>query len=99
MARGGTTILTVDGVVGISGAPTRVYGMEIQSGGTAGRVILYNGTDATGGNYVNRVGKSNQGDPLDFGAEGKFFPAGCYADLDANVTRVIIQYENTRNAA
>lgn len=83
----GNQILTADGVVGISGKPVRVYSLNVVSGATAGVVKLYHGTAASG-DYSEVVGTANQGQSFDFGACGKYFPSGCYADLGANITSV-----------
>ena len=96
MARGGSQRITADGVIGVSGAPTRVYGLIIQSGAIAGVVNVYNGTDTTGTIILPTIsGAANQGKAVEgIPAEGIYFPAGCYVDIDANTTSVIAQYEN-----
>lgn len=89
----GYVIKTSDGVVGISGTPKLVYGMHMISGGTAGNVILRNGTSAGAGAVISMTGTINVGVTMTFGVEGVVFPAGCFCDVDANVSSVVVFYK------
>ena len=100
MPRGATYRVTADGVVGISGTPKVLYGMTIQSGATAGVVILHNAADAdTAANVrLNVVGTANRMLPVpDIPEGGLYFPAGVFADIDANVTSTVLYLEEVRN--
>lgn len=92
--RGGYQRRTTDGVIGISGQPVRVYGVQVQSTAIAGRAIFYNGTDATGDRLFDADGEPNATkNATDVSPEGAYFPGGCFVDIDANTTAVIVRYE------
>lgn len=95
MARGTSTRIVADGVIGVSGKPTRLYGLLIESGATPGLISVYNGTDTTGTVILPSLsGAANQGKVVEgIPAEGIFFPGGVYVDIDANTTSVIAQWE------
>ena len=91
----GFTTATSDSVVGVSGAPTVVYGLNIVSGGGgAGRVILRNGATTGGTAVITLDGTTSKGVQFDFGGNGVVFPAGCFADLDTNVSAMTIIAES-----
>lgn len=89
----GSVRITASGVVGVSGKSMRIFGFTMRStGGGPGVVTLYNGT-STGGTekYVLNGNPDASADKV-FAAEGKHFQAGCYADLDTNVSYVDFDY-------
>jgi len=88
----GTQILTGDAVVGVSGKPTRVFVVNLKSGGTAGNIVLRNGTTAAGTIYIDFTGTINVGTVYDLGEHGVLFPDGCFYDHDANNSHVSITY-------
>ena len=89
----GSIRITAAGVVGVSGQPLRVFGFTLRSGGGGpGTVTLYNGTDTTGTEKYRLSGNIDASADKVFGAEGKHFPGGCYADLDADVVYVDFDY-------
>jgi hypothetical protein len=90
---GGTQVLTADGVVGVSGRPCRVYSITWTSGGSAGQVVLRNGTTASGAIFFDKLGVVSDTDTQNF-QSGRFFPGGCFFDKDSNVTRVVVSFEN-----
>jgi hypothetical protein len=95
MGRPGTQLITTtDAAVGISGRPCRIYSIGLLSDGTAGVLILRNGT-STGGTAVIQIdGTINKmSTPIDF-AQGLLFPAGCYMDADTHCTGGFISFEN-----
>lgn len=93
MQYGGTQLVTADGVVGTSGSPVRIYAIHILSGaGGSGTVQLRSGTGASGTIYVQEAGTANEGRTVLFGTCGYFFPSGCYADIDSDVTSVAVSY-------
>jgi len=89
----GTQLVTADGIVGRSGLPVRVYHVHINSGAAAGVVNLRNGSTvaATIWAICNGTG-ANQGNNVSFGECGILLPAGCYVDVDANVTSVAVTF-------
>lgn len=89
---GGTQLVTADIALGVSGTPVRVKMIHVVSGGTAGVVILRNGTSASGTAYAQETGTINTGKTVYFGDSGIVFPAGCFVDVDANVTSVAVTY-------
>ena len=96
MPRGGSVRLTADAALILSGQPVRVYNMTIRSGNTASVVILRNGTTATDTAQVEEVGVALEGKPFDYGDGGAYFPAGCFVDVDANISYVTLQAELVR---
>ena len=90
----GTTILTASGVVGISGKPTRVFCVNVHSGATAGNATFKDGTTAAGTAGPAHLGTINQGVTFPWPTPGFYFPSGCYASFDANVTRCVISYNH-----
>lgn len=87
----GTTLVTADGTIGVSGKPVRVYHIHILSGGTAGVVALRNGTAVTDTIWVQETGTASTGATFDYG-EGVLLPGGCFVDVDANVTSVAVTF-------
>lgn len=89
----GSVRITAAGVVGVSGQPVRLYGFTMRSGaGGVGIVTLYNGTSTSGTEKYVMQGNTDASADKVFPAEGKHFPGGCYADLDANVSYVDFDY-------
>lgn len=89
----GTTSTTASGAVGTSGSPTRIYAIHFVSGGGGnGVVTLRNGTSASDTPFVIETGTTSLGKTVEFGTHGVFFPAGCYAEIDANVARLTINF-------
>jgi len=82
--------ITADAAIGISGKPIIVYHVSIKSGGTASVLSLCDGT-AAGTELMSLEGTADKGKEFDFG-EGVLFPAGCFADKDANLTYATIWY-------
>ena len=89
----GNQQITADGVLGVEDAPTRVFSFSLRSKQTGpGTVILRNG-DATTDTEVHRtVGTADAVTNISFGEGGKFFPAGCFVDVDGDVEYVDIDY-------
>lgn len=87
----GRAALTADGAVGPSGGKIRVWSVSLISGGTAGQVILRNGTSATDTIELELTGTANAGSHQSF-ETGRLFPSGCFYDHDANNTIAVISY-------
>lgn len=96
--KSGSEKFTSDGVVGISGKPCRIFRAFMISGAGAGQLILRNGTSATDTIYVNESGAG--ADAQDtygadyFGFNGLEFPDGCYLDVNANTSYVVLEYRS-----
>lgn len=88
----GSQRLTADGVVGPSGSAIRVFGIHIISGGADGVVSLLNGTSASGTTYITETGDTGTGKSVFYGTQGILFPSGCFADVDANTSSVLVIY-------
>jgi len=90
----GSTRLTANGVVGVSGKPVRVYSVTVMSGGTAGKSALYNGTAISGTPYIWAAGTANTSQTTNFEG-GVLFPSGCYADIDtvgSNTSSLLVEF-------
>ena len=92
----GSTQVTGDGSVGTSGNPIRVFTAHLISGGSAGSLVLRNGTDATGAEYIRETGVVSEGQTFIYGEHGILFPNGCFYDHNANNTSVLIAYAQDR---
>lgn len=88
----GSVQKTADSVIGTSGKPIRVFAVNMLSGGTAGQLVLRNGTAAGDDILVREVGTANTGKTVSYGPHGILFPAGCFYDDDSNFTWVTFQY-------
>lgn len=89
----GTVLITADGAVGTAGVGTRVFFIHIISGGTAAIVSLRNGSTVGSTIYVTETGVISTGSTKPYGANGIFFPAGCFVDVDTNTTSVLVSFE------
>lgn len=91
--------LTASAVVLTSGKPVRIFGYSQLSGASgAGVVTLYSGTDTTGTKLYEGNGIAGDAIYHDFGEHGKFFPSGCFASLDADVSYVDFDCEQVQSA-
>ena len=88
---GTQAVTTTDAVVGVSGKPIRVFSVHMVSDGTAGVLILRNGTGTGSTSYIQVDGVINKGATLDF-ANGVLFPDGCFMDADAHCISGIISF-------
>ena len=84
---------TTAGVVGTSGKIIRCFGYTMRSGpGGTGTVTLYDGTSTSGTEKWIGTGNIDASSDKVFGAKGKYFPSGLYADIDSNVQYVDFDY-------
>ena len=88
----GSQVITADSVVGVSGKATRVFAVNIVSDGTAGVVILRNGTSTGGTAYVTENGVVSSGKTVTYGTQGILFPSGCFCDVDSHATSTLVAY-------
>lgn len=89
----GSQLVTADIAVGVSGKPCRVFGIHAISAGGGGTVaILRNGIAATATIYAQETGTTSTGKTFNYGPYGILFPAGCFCDVDANVTSVLVSF-------
>jgi hypothetical protein len=82
---------TTDLALGTAGKPTRVFGAELLSGGTASTVIFRNGTSTGGTNYMQLDGTISKATHWD-STQGILFPAGCFVDVDANTANLTVSF-------
>lgn len=88
----GSVQKTADAAVGPSGKPIRLFAVNMLSGGTAGQLVLRNGTADSDDIWVREVGTVNTGKTVSYGENGILFPAGCFYDDDSNFTWVTFQF-------
>lgn len=91
----GTQFVTnqTDIAIGTSGKPIRVYDAYAVSGGTATTVKLINGTAVGGAQFVQIDGIISKTSVLPISSgQGILFPAGCFADVDANTVSLCVSY-------
>lgn len=88
----GATSLTADGSLGTAGKPIRLFAVNMLSGGTAGILVLRNGTVVGDAIWVQETGVINTGKTVEYGPHGILFPRGCWYDDDSNFTAVTFQY-------
>lgn len=81
-----------DAAVGPSGKPIRVFCLNFVSDGTAGVVILRNGTSASDTVYVTENGVISSGKTVQYGQTGILFPSGCFMDVDSHVTGGVVSF-------
>lgn len=81
-----------DAAIGPSGKPIRVFSVNFLSGGTAGVLTLRNGTSASDTVFVTENGVISSGKTVEYGQTGIFFPAGCFMDIDVNVTGGVVAF-------
>jgi len=96
MGLGGTRRVTADTDIG-DGKPIRVLSVHWLSSGTAGTLVLRNGTTASDEIRYQKVGTINDGLTETFGESGIFFPAGLFYDHDANTTFAAINFVRTKS--
>ena len=86
-------LITADGVVGTSGKAVRIYGIHVISGAGGGAVInLRSGTVVGGTIRITSTGTASQGVTFLYGNNGQLFESGCFCDVDANTTSVLVNY-------
>lgn len=88
----GSVLITADGVVGTSGAPTRVFAIHVISDASAAVPLLENGTAASNTTWIKETGTANTGKTFTYGDHGILFPDGCNVDCDANTISVLVSY-------
>jgi hypothetical protein len=89
---GGTESHTADSAVGTSGKPIRLWAVNMLSGGTAGQLVLRNGTADSDAIWVREVGTVSTGKTVTYGSTGFLFPEGLFYDDDSNFTSVVFQF-------
>lgn len=81
----GTVRVTADAAVLTSGSAVRVFSVNLVSGGSASTLTLKNGTSTSGTAFEQIDGIASQSVTKNY-AGGLLFPAGCFADADANIS-------------
>lgn len=89
----GSQLVTADGVVASAGVPVRIFGIHIIStGGGAAVVSLRSGSVVGGTIWITETGTVSTGASRSYGTQGLLFPDGCFVDVDANTTSVLVSY-------
>lgn len=84
--------VTSDAAVKAAGVAVIIHSIHIVSGGSAGVVILRSGSTVSGTQVIKETGSTSTGKTLNFPG-GIMFGSGCFVDVDANVTSVLVGYE------
>jgi len=92
MGYSGSVNVTADDSIGHAGKPVRLFAVNMLSGGTAGQLVLRNGSADTDDIWVREVGVIDTGKTVEYGPHGILFPNGCFYDDDSNFTSVTFQY-------
>jgi len=82
----GYQVIVGDAAILSAGTPISLFGVNITSDGTAGVVILRNGSTVSGTAVLTLLGEANKTVHRDFSGTGVVFPNGCFVDIDAHVT-------------
>lgn len=88
----GSISVTSDSIIGTTGRPIRLWAVNMLSGGTAGELVLRNGSTASDSIWVREQGTVSTGKTVEYGSQGILFPNGMFYDDDSNFTSVTIQY-------
>ena len=88
----GSAYLTASGSVGVASKPKMVYAAHIISTGGGASVLTLKNNGTGGTIYITGTGTTSQGITFNFG-EGFFFPTDCFFTAGANLTSVLISYE------
>lgn len=82
----GYKVLTASGVVGDSTKPQALYGYGFKSTGTAGQLVLFEGTSSLGTVVLDQTGLISSTVYNNLGV-GVVFTNGLYASFDGNIAR------------
>lgn len=88
----GAVRYTADGAVGPSGANIRVYSATALSGGTAGILVLRNGTTDSANIWVQQTAPVVSNTFTINFEGGLLFTGGCFFDKDTNITAVVVEF-------
>lgn len=81
-------VITVDRQ---NGQGIRIFNVHILSGGGGGAIVSFkNGTTVGDTIWITETGTTSTGKTIDYGIQGHFFPNGCFVDIDANTTSVLV---------
>ena len=86
----GSVLVTADGELISAGVPVRVLNMHIKSSGGGAAVVSLKNNGSSGTAWITETGTVSTGKTFDYGIQGHLFPLGCYVDVDANTTSVLI---------
>lgn len=81
-----------DAQIGSATKPIRVFAVNFLSDGTAGVLILRNGTSTAGTAFVTENGVVSSGKTVTYGQTGVYFPAGCFMDIDSHCTGGVVVF-------
>ena len=86
----GSVLVTADGETISAGKPVRIFNIHIISSGGGAAVVSLKNSGAAGTIYIKETGTVSTGKTFDYGLQGQLFPLGCYVDIDANTTSVLL---------
>ena len=89
----GTETFTADSVVGISGEPVRIYSIYWVKETGAETMVVRSGTSDSGTIIIEQVSTADDGNFLDFGAEGILFPSGAFYDESTAITTATFTFK------
>ena len=86
--------------IGVAGKPTRIYHINVLSGGTAGEIKVYNGIAVVAANlYLQQLCTTvSTGNDFNYGQEGILFPNGAFLEevSDANVVSSTVTFSQEK---
>lgn len=89
----GSQLVTADAAVSSAGTAVRVFAIHILStGGGAAVVSLRAGSTVGATIWITETGTVSTGKTITYGTQGVLFPNGCFVDVDANTTSVLVTY-------
>lgn len=86
----GSILVTADGELIAAGNTIRVFNIHILSGGGGGAVVSLKNGGASGTVWITETGTTSTGKTFDYGINGLLFTNGCFVDVDANTTSVLL---------
>ena len=78
--------------VGVSGVPFRLFNIHTATL-TTGKLVLFNGTSASGSKFIQVDGTTATGTTVNFEG-GVYFPAGCFLTADIGLQNILITGTN-----
>lgn len=88
----GSQLVTADAVLGISAQAKIVFCIHVISTSGGGAVINLRRGGAVGDTIgITETGTVSKGVTFNYEG-GMFFPGGCFVDVDANTTSVLVSY-------
>ena len=90
----GTVTLTADSAIGASGKPVRIYSIYWVKETGVETMVVRHGISATASIVIEQVSIADNGNFLDFGAEGILFPDGAFFDISTAITTATFTFRS-----